>query len=109
VQAGATTADYLHRGTDKQVGWMFYACSVPSVLFLFLCVVPEAQDGWLRIVIAESSQILARIGGNDMHLQNWLPLNRLLSQAKAISVLKQPASQNFFCLNSTGIFQQCAE
>ncbi len=68
VPEGSTTTDIM-MSWNGQTGWrwMFYACSVPAVLFfLLMWLVPESPR-WLTVNRGESSKafrVLSKIGGD---------------------------------------------
>jgi SP family sugar porter-like MFS transporter len=114
VQAGATTADIL-ASWNGQTGWrwMFYACSVPSVLFFILMwFVPESPR-WLAknlLYRPKAHKILARIGGNDYAFAELASIEQTLSESgeKAnLRLLKQPGISKLLLLGIVlAIFQQ---
>ncbi len=114
VQAGATTADIL-ASWNGQTGWrwMFYACSVPSVLFFILMwFVPESPR-WLAKNLSyrpKAQKILARIGGDDYAYAELSSIEQTLRESGEktnLRLLKQPGISKLLLLGIVlAVFQQ---
>ena len=114
VPVGSTTNDIM-TSWNGQLGWrwMFYACTVPSVLFFILMwFVPESPR-WLakeKINHDKVLRILTKIGGSGFANSELVSINNSLSsqtQRSDISLLKQSGIKKILILGiGIAVFQQ---
>lgn len=114
VPVGSTTNDIM-TSWNGQLGWrwMFYACTVPSVLFFILMwFVPESPR-WLakeKINHDKVLRILTKIGGSGFANSELVSINNSLSsqtQRSDLSLLKQSGIKKILILGiGIAVFQQ---
>lgn len=114
VPVGSTTNDILN-SWNGQIGWrwMFYACTVPSVLFFILMwFVPESPR-WLakeKINHNKVLRILTKIGGSGFANSELVSINNSLSSQTHrtdLSLLKQSGIKKILILGiGIAVFQQ---
>jgi len=114
VAAGATVNDILN-SWNGQTGWrwMFYACTVPAILFFILMwLVPESPR-WLakdHKKQGKALNILTRIGGSQFAANELSSINETLNTrniSSGFSFLLQPGTRKIIILGVVlAIFQQ---
>jgi SP family sugar porter-like MFS transporter len=114
VPSGMTTSEIM-MSWNGQTGWrwMFYACTIPSILFFILMwFVPESPR-WLAKNPANRSRvhkILARIGGDEYAEQEQRSIEDSLHKENGkldIKMLKQPGITRLLIIGiALAVFQQ---
>jgi SP family sugar porter-like MFS transporter len=114
VPPGATASDIL-ASWNGQTGWrlMFYACTVPAVLFFILMwFVPESPR-WLVQNMEnhpKAIKILNKIGGNDYSVSEFASIEKTINEnreKKNSRFLNQPGISKLLILGIVlAVFQQ---
>jgi SP family sugar porter-like MFS transporter len=114
VPAGATVTDLMN-SWNGQTGWrwMFYACTIPALLFFILMwIVPESPR-WLAKNINKQERalgILTRIGGSQFATAELASINETLNTKNInseLSFLRQSGTHKIIVLGVVlAVFQQ---
>jgi len=114
VPSGATTTDILN-SWNGQMGWrwMFYACSVPAVIFfIMMWFVPESPRWLAKKSVNHNTvlKILTKIGGHSFASSELASIEETLIPEKGrsdFSLLRQPGMRKILILGVVlAVFQQ---